>query len=105
MRNLLVGIGMLGWLVACAPRAVEPRSPQPAACDDGKGPSCLELADRYDHGKGVEKSTAKALELYVLACQHDVARACSAAGDISVSGDGVPMEEAKGLALREKACL
>ncbi len=105
MRKLFLEIGMGVWLVACAPRVGEPKSPEPAACDDGKGPSCVELAERYHHGTGIQKSPAKALELYLLACQHDVARGCSVAGDISLSGAAGPMDAARAwCSARKPAC-
>jgi uncharacterized protein len=105
MTKLVVGIWMLGSLVACAARTVEPRSPESAVCDDGKTPSCIELAERHEHGRGVPKSTVKALEFYLLACQHDVASACAAAGHLSLGGDGVPIDEVKSKAFLEKACM
>ena len=57
-----------------------------------------------DDDRAIRESLARALELYVEACQQDVARGCSVAGDLATHGDEVPRDEARGLALREKAC-
>jgi hypothetical protein len=50
------------------------------ACGGGELPSCVQLAELYDHGKGVAEDADRARELYARGCGGGLQQACDRLG-------------------------
>lgn len=73
------------------------------AAGAGYGPAEMELGECYYHGRGVEKSTEKALILYKKALQHGDLSAAEVLGVMHLLGDGVKADRKKAFSYFKRA--
>lgn len=71
--------------------------------EQGFGPAICNLADKYEHGVGVERDLAEALRLYLQAAKKKVAAASYSLGNMYKDGRGVDQDNAQAIFWFKKA--
>lgn len=93
--------------VAGAPHALA-QSEDPVTleknCSKKDAFACANLAVLLRHGRGTNKSYARALTLFVMACEKGNDFACGAVGDMTYRGLGIPSDPQRGEQLLRGAC-
>jgi TPR repeat protein len=74
------------------------------ACTGGRGMGCSNLGGLYAIGEGVERSYAKARELFAKGCELDDGGACYNLGALYGNGMGVSRDDAQKRKWMAKAC-
>ncbi|PKN56018.1 MAG: hypothetical protein CVU56_18260 [Deltaproteobacteria bacterium HGW-Deltaproteobacteria-14] len=97
-----------GRAAAAAPDAPgsgdDPRGDWAAACKDGAGSACHELAHLYSEGLVLPRDAERAARLYAHGCELGYAPSCGALGVLYVDGRGVARSGDHALALLGRAC-
>jgi len=96
----------LGGLAPDVPRAARAYG---SACEAGHGRACFFLGFLHDAGphyqmKGLRHDEKRAFEFYSKSCDLDYLPGCWHVGHSYATGDGVPLDPVRGLALLDKAC-
>ena len=73
-------------------------------CNQDDGKSCINLADIYYDGKGVERSYHDAVVLYQKACELGEAVGCNSLGYLYENGQGVKQSYKDAFKLYQRAC-
>lgn len=71
--------------------------------EQGFGPAICNLADKYEHGVGVQRDLAEALRLYLQAAKKNVAAASYSLGNMYKDGRGVEQDDAQAILWFKKA--
>ena len=74
------------------------------ACERDRPLACLRGATQLNTGRGIERDTNKAIELYQKACGLAELDGCTAAGDLLSDPEGTPEAKARSYAAYNTAC-
>jgi len=94
----------------CTAMGESERDPEAAAalftraCRAGDALGCARLAERYEHGRGVEHSVRKAVSFYDRACRRNLWNACTILGWLLEEGRGIEPDRDRAISLYELAC-
>lgn len=74
------------------------------ACDGGRPLSCMRAAQQLAAGRGVERDTNRALEVFQAACRLGEAEGCASAGDLLSALPPTPETRGRAFAAYNSAC-